>query len=59
VIRDRQAGQSQFNGTFDQLVRRRGTVEEREVGVAVEFGVGDHWASAVLSLGVPSIERTF
>jgi hypothetical protein len=59
VICDRQAGQSQLNGTFDQLVRRRGTVEEREVGVAVEFGVGGHWASAVLSLGVPSIERTF
>ena len=53
MVRDRQAGQSQLDGTLDQLLRRRGAIEEREVGVAVEFGVGGHWASAVLSLSSP------
>ena len=53
VIRDRQAGQPQLNGTLHQLLRRRGAIEEGEVRVAVEFGVGGHWASAVLSLSGP------
>ena len=41
VIRDGQPGQPEFDRPFDQVVRGRGTLEEREVGVAVEFGVRD------------------
>ncbi len=40
MIGDREARQPQLHGLFDQLFRRRGAVEEREIGVAVEFGVG-------------------
>ena len=39
VVRDGQPGQPQLDGPLDQVVGRRGPVEEREVGVAVEFGV--------------------
>jgi hypothetical protein len=42
VVRDRQTGEPQFDGALDQLVRRRGAIEEREVSVAVELGVGGH-----------------
>ena len=45
VVGDGQSGQTELDGPLDQLVRCRGTVEEREVGVAVEFGVRGrcHW----------------
>ncbi len=39
VVRDGQPGQPQFDGPLDEVVRCRGAVEEREVGVAMEFGV--------------------
>ncbi len=42
VVRDRQAGEPQLHGAPDQLVRRRGAVEERELSVAVELGVEGH-----------------
>ena len=42
MVRDRQPGQAQFNGTRDQFVGRRSAVEEREIGVAMEFGVLGH-----------------
>ena len=41
VVRGGQPGQPQLHGPGDQLVRRRGPVEEREVRVGVELGVGD------------------
>ena len=41
VVGDGQPGQPQLDGPLDQVVRRRGAVEEREVRVAVEFGVRD------------------
>ena len=39
VVRDGEPGQPQLDGPIDQVVGRRGAVEEREVGVAMEFGV--------------------
>ena len=39
VVGDGQPGQTQLDGPLDQLVGRGRAVEEREVGVAVEFGV--------------------
>ena len=39
VVRDGQPGQAQLDGPLDQVVGRRRAVEEREVRVAVEFGV--------------------
>ena len=39
VVRDGQPGQPQLDGPLDQVVRCRRAIEEREVGVAVEFGV--------------------
>jgi hypothetical protein len=41
VIGDGQSGQAQLHGPGDQLIRRRSAIEEREVGVRVQFGVGD------------------
>ena len=52
VVRDRQTGQTQLHGALNQLVRRRGAVEEREVRVAVELGVGGHPGSSA------SVSRT-
>jgi hypothetical protein len=42
MVRDGQPGKAQLYGTGNQLVRSRSTVEEREVGVAVEFRVSSH-----------------
>ena len=39
VVGDGQPGQPQLDGPLDQVVRRRGAVEEREVRVAVQFRV--------------------
>ena len=39
VVRDGQPGQPQLDGPLDQVVRRGCPVEEREIGVAMEFGV--------------------
>ena len=39
VVGDGQPGQAQLDGPLDQVVGRRRAIEEREVGVAVEFGV--------------------
>jgi hypothetical protein len=39
VVRDGEPGEAQFYGTGDQLVRRRGAVEERKMRVGVEFRV--------------------
>ncbi len=39
VVRDGQPGQPQVHGSVDELVGRGRPVEEREVGVAMEFGV--------------------
>ncbi len=40
MVGDGQPGQPQLDGPLDQVVRGRGPIEEREVGVAVQFGVG-------------------
>ena len=40
VVRDRQPGEAQLDGPLDEVVGRRRPVEEREVGVAVQLGVG-------------------
>jgi hypothetical protein len=42
VVGDGQPGQTQFHGALNQLIRSRGTVEERKMGVAVKFCVGGH-----------------
>ena len=42
VVGDRETGQAELDRPLGELVRRRGAVEEREVGVAVELGIGDH-----------------
>ena len=39
MVRDGQPGQPQLDGPLDEVVRRGRPVEEREVGVAMEFGV--------------------
>ena len=41
AVGDGQPGQADRRGPFDQLVRWRGPIEEREIGVGVELGVGD------------------
>ena len=63
VVRDGQPGQPQFDGPFDQVVRCRGAVEEREIGVRVEFGVrgarhGDAPSGSV-ERGLISLEHLF
>ena len=40
VVGDGQAAQAEGEGSLDELVDGRGAVEEREVGVAMELGVG-------------------
>ena len=50
VVRDGQPGQPQLDGPLDEVVRCRGTVEEREIGVAMEFGVRG-WCHVVLRSG--------
>jgi len=44
VVRDREARQAELDRPLDEVLDRRGPVEEREVGVAVELGEGwlDH-----------------
>jgi hypothetical protein len=39
MIRDGETGQTQLDRSLDEVIGRRCPVEEREVGVAVEFGV--------------------
>ena len=41
VVGDGEAGQAQLDGSLDELVRGRGAVEEREIRMAVELGVGN------------------
>ena len=52
VVGHREPAQTELGRPLGQLVRRRGTVEEREVGVAVELGIGGH-------VGPSMIERLF
>ena len=64
MVRDGQPGQPQLDGPFDQVVRGRGAIEEREVGVAVEFGVrgrchGSLRSGAGGAWGPVSIEHPF
>ncbi len=60
VVRDRQPGKPEFHGAGNQLVRGRGSVEEREVRVAVELGVFGHsWPRSTVSAGLHSIEHAF
>jgi hypothetical protein len=40
VVGDREAGQPELDRPLDQLIGCRRPVEEREIRVAVEFGVG-------------------
>ena len=40
VVRDGEAGEAELHGPRDEVVRGRGPVEEREVAVAVQLGVG-------------------
>jgi len=39
MVRDGQPGQPKFDGSLDQVVGRGCPIEEREIGVAMEFGV--------------------
>ena len=63
AVGDGQPGQPDRRGPLDQLVRWRGPIEEREIGVGVELGVGD--GGHVISgrgpacRGPASIEQTF
>jgi hypothetical protein len=41
VVRDRERAETDLGGPLDEVVRRGRAVEEREVGVAMELGVGD------------------
>ena len=64
VVRDGQPGQPQFDGPFDEVIRGRGAVEEREVGVAMEFGVRGRCHEVLrsgsrLTRGLASIEHMF
>ncbi len=44
VVRDREPGEAQLGRPLDHVLDRRGPVQEREVRVAVELGVGWwHW----------------
>jgi hypothetical protein len=40
VVRQRQRAETKLDGALGQVVHRRSAVEEREVGVAMEFGEG-------------------
>ena len=40
VVGDGEAAEAKLEGPLDEVLDRRRTVEEREVGVAVELGVG-------------------
>ena len=40
VIGQGEAGQPQLEGALDKILDARGTIEEREIGVAVELGEG-------------------
>ncbi len=51
MVGDGQPGQPQLDGPLDQVVRGRGPIEEREVGVAVEFGVGSGCHESLRSHG--------
>ena len=42
VVGDGQPAQTELDGTLDEVVRRRGAIEEREVRMALQFGVTDH-----------------
>ena len=63
AVRDGQPGQAQLHGPIDQLVRGRGAVEEREIGMRVEFGVrgARHRGRSVGSVegGLISLEHLF
>ena len=48
VVRDREPGQPELHGPRDEVVRRRRAVEEREVAVAVQLGVGGMGHATVL-----------
>ncbi len=48
VVRDREAGEAQLDRSLDHVLDRRGAVQEREVRVAVELGVG-RWHGARLA----------
>ena len=50
VVGDGQPGQPQLDGPLDQVVRGRGPIEEREVGVAVELGVGSRCHGSLRSM---------
>lgn len=41
MVRDGQPGQPEFDRPLNQDVRRGGAIEEREIGVAMEFGIRD------------------
>ncbi len=57
VVGDRQPGEAELDGPRDEIVRCRGPVEEREMAVAVQLGVGgiDH---ATVSGGRVRDDRT-
>jgi hypothetical protein len=42
VVGDRQPDETKLSRPLGQLVRRRRAVEEREVRVAMELGIGGH-----------------
>ena len=64
MVRDGQPGQSQFDGSLDQVVGRGCPVEEREIGVAMKFGVrglrhGSLRSEKPAGRGLATIEHLF
>jgi len=57
VVGDRQAGQPELGRPFDELVRGGRPVEEREVRVAVELGIGDRTGHRISVSGAEARSR--
>ena len=59
MVGDGQPGQPELHGPRDEVVRGRGSVEEREVAVTVQLGVGGMGHATVSGGRVGMIEQMF
>jgi hypothetical protein len=50
VVGDGQGSIPQIDGALDQILGVGGTVEEREVGVTVQFGVAGHMGDYISNI---------
>ena len=57
VIGHGQRRQAELDRPVDQFVGRRGPVQEREVRVAMELGVGSRRGGSTGHLGIPGLDR--